>query len=75
MHAVSYRRTMMLKLTDIQTILLSTASQRRSGNVLPLSRVLEAGGARITKALTAFICMGPDQGARDQRSCLRHLGG
>ena len=43
----------MPKLNNTQTILLSTASQRTSGSVLPLPNGI-AAGARITKALAGL---------------------
>ena len=45
----------MPKLADTQTILLSTGSQRQSGNVLSPPEALENGGARLTKALAALL--------------------
>lgn len=43
----------MTKLNDTQTILLSTASQRDSGSVLPLPDTIKAG-VRTAKALAAL---------------------
>jgi hypothetical protein len=47
----------MPKLNDLQTILLSTASQRESGSLLPLPNGVSAS-ARITKALAALAASG-----------------
>jgi hypothetical protein len=47
----------MPKLNDLQTILLSTASQRESGSLLPPPDGVTAG-ARITKALAALTASG-----------------
>ncbi|SFP85851.1 DUF3489 domain-containing protein [Sphingomonas rubra] len=43
----------MIKLTDTQAILLSTASQREDGSVLPLPDTIKAGGG-TSKALAAL---------------------
>jgi hypothetical protein len=47
----------MPKLTDTQAILLSTAAQRESGSVYPLSDKL-TGGASVTKAVAGLLRSG-----------------
>ena len=44
----------MTSLSDTQRILLSTASQRESGSILPLSACLASGGG-IAKAVTVLV--------------------
>ena len=50
--------THMPKLSDIQTILLSTASQRPDGNLLPLPNSLDGAGARIDKSIALLLKRG-----------------
>ena len=45
----------MTKLTDTQTILLSTASQREGGSLYPLPTTLTAPKPAITKSVAALI--------------------
>ncbi|WP_260600216.1 hypothetical protein [Sphingomonas endolithica] len=44
-----------LKLDDLHLILLSTATQRDNGNVLPVAATIADQGDRITKALPALL--------------------
>ena len=45
----------MTKLSDIQIILLSTASQRPDGNLLPVADSIREAGGRIQKSLSALL--------------------
>ncbi len=47
----------MPKLNDTQAVLLSTAAQRTSGSLYPVSEQL-APGARVTKAIAGLISNG-----------------
>ena len=46
------------ELTDMQLVLLSTASQREDGNFFPTADSLKGGAARITKAIERLIKLG-----------------
>ena len=48
----------MTKLTDIDSILLSTASQRDTGSLLPVPEPVSGAGARLTKAITGLLKRG-----------------
>ncbi|MHA6724034.1 DUF3489 domain-containing protein [Sphingomonas sp. RS2018] len=48
----------MTRLTDTQTIILSSAAQRDGGSVYPLPATITTSGARLTKALTTLIDRG-----------------
>ncbi|MHA6724209.1 DUF3489 domain-containing protein, partial [Sphingomonas sp. RS2018] len=48
----------MTRLTDTQTILLSSAAQQDGGSVYPLPATITASGARLTKALTTLVDRG-----------------
>ena len=46
---------MMTKLNDLQTILLSSASQRDEGSLYPLPTSIAGAGARLTKGIAALL--------------------
>jgi hypothetical protein len=46
------------KLSDMQLVLLSTASQREDGNLFPIADSLKGGESRINKAIEALIKCG-----------------
>jgi hypothetical protein len=46
------------KLTDMQLVLLNTASQREDGNLFPTADSLKSGESRIGKAIEALIKRG-----------------
>jgi hypothetical protein len=46
------------KLTDMQLVLLSTASQRQDGNLFPVAESLKASTARITEGIEGLIALG-----------------
>jgi hypothetical protein len=48
----------MAKLSDIQTILLSTAGQRGDGNLLPPPESIGRAGSRVQKSLSALLKRG-----------------
>ena len=48
----------MPQLTDIQSVLLSTASQRDTSSIYPLPEKFALGGKRITSALAGLIKLG-----------------
>jgi hypothetical protein len=48
----------MTKLSDIQTILLSTASQRADGNLLPPPDNIGGAGSRVQKSVSALLKRG-----------------
>lgn len=56
----------MTKLTDTQTIILSTAAQRDSGSLYPLPESITATGARLTKAIAALV----ERGLAEERETL-----
>lgn len=65
----------MPKLSDIQTILLSTASQRADGSLLPAPDSIGRAGSRLQKSLSALLKRGfagetnvtvPDSGWREE---------
>ncbi|HEY0312238.1 MAG TPA: DUF3489 domain-containing protein [Allosphingosinicella sp.] len=43
------------KLTDMQLVLLSTASQREDGNLFPVAESLKGGASRIRKGIEGLI--------------------
>jgi hypothetical protein len=46
------------KLSDLQLVLLSTASQRQDGNLFPVAESLKASTARITQGIEGLIALG-----------------
>lgn len=48
----------MTKLTDLDSILLSTAAQRDTGSLLPAPETVSGAGARLTKAITGLLKRG-----------------
>jgi hypothetical protein len=48
----------MIKLTDIQTILLSSAAQRADASLLPAPALLDATPDRIAKTIAALVARG-----------------
>ena len=46
---------MMTKLNDLQTILLSSASQRDEGSLYPLPVSIAGAGVRLTKGIVALL--------------------
>jgi hypothetical protein len=48
----------MAKLNDVQSIILSAASQRENGSLLPLPERYAGGGARVSKALATLVTLG-----------------
>ncbi|HEY0012115.1 MAG TPA: DUF3489 domain-containing protein [Allosphingosinicella sp.] len=46
------------KLSDLQLVLLSTATQRADGNLLPFAESLKAGDTRLPKAIQSLIKRG-----------------
>lgn len=51
------REPNMAKLNDLQSIILSAASQRESGSILPLPARYAGGGARVSKALATLVTL------------------
>lgn len=45
----------MTKLTDLDSILLSTAAQRDNGSLLPAPETVSGAGARLTKAIAGLV--------------------
>jgi hypothetical protein len=45
----------MTKLTDLDSILLSTAAQRDTGSLLPAPETVSGTGARLTKAIAGLV--------------------
>ncbi|MBV9931145.1 MAG: DUF3489 domain-containing protein [Alphaproteobacteria bacterium] len=43
------------KLTDLQLVLLSTASQRKDGNLLPVADSIKSDEAKVKKAIEALV--------------------
>ena len=48
----------MTKLTDLDSILLSTAAQRDTGSLLPAPEAVSSAGARLTKAIAGLVKRG-----------------
>ena len=48
----------MTKLTDLDSILLSTAAQRDTGSLLPAPETVSSAGARLTKAIAGLVKRG-----------------
>jgi hypothetical protein len=48
----------MTKLTDLDSILLSTAAQRDTGSLLPAPESVSSPGARLTKAIAGLVKRG-----------------
>ena len=48
----------MTKLTDLDSILLSTAAQRDTGSLLPAPNTVNGAGARLTKAIAGLVKRG-----------------
>ncbi|KQS03598.1 hypothetical protein ASG11_04480 [Sphingomonas sp. Leaf357] len=48
----------MTKLTDLESILLSTAAQRSAGSLLPAPETVSGAGARLTKAIAGLVKRG-----------------
>jgi hypothetical protein len=48
----------MTKLTDLESILLSTAAQRDTGSLLPSPETVSGAGARLTKAIAGLVKRG-----------------
>jgi len=67
--------TIMTNLSDTQRILLSSASQRDNGSLLPLPTSLKPGGG-TAKAITALIKQGfaAERGTGDQETAHRNEG-
>ncbi len=51
------REPNMAKLNDLQSIILSVASQRKSGSLLPLPERYAGGGTRVSKALATLVTL------------------
>ena len=66
----------MPQLTDIQSVLLSTASQRDTSSIYPLPDKFASGGKRVTSALAALIKFGfaEERETTDQVSVAREDG-
>jgi hypothetical protein len=45
----------MTRLTDLDSILLSTAAQRSTGSLLPAPETVSSAGARLTKAIAGLV--------------------
>ena len=48
----------MIKLTDLDSILLSTAAQRDTGSLFPAPETVSGAGARLTKAIAGLVKRG-----------------
>ena len=65
----------MTTLSDTQAILLSTASQRESGSILPLPACLKPGGG-TSKAVDALLTRGlAEERETDDASAMRRTDG
>lgn len=51
------REPNMAKLNDLQSIILSAASQRENGSLLPLPERYAGGGARVSKTLATLMTL------------------
>lgn len=51
------REPNMAKLNDLQSIILSAASQRENGSLLPLPERYAGGGARVSKTLVTLVTL------------------
>ena len=66
----------MTKLYDLQSILLSTAAQRDSGSLFPVSKSVANAGARLTKAVAGLTkaCLAEERETNDPGAACRTDG-
>ncbi|KQS03652.1 hypothetical protein ASG11_04840 [Sphingomonas sp. Leaf357] len=66
----------MTKLTDLDSILLSTAAQRGTGSLLPAPETVSGAGARLTKAITGLVKRGlAEERETNDKLAIHHVDG